>query len=78
MNSVEQARKNFIEHALNEIHDTPNYSNFHTHTYFVIAKLGLQRKANADKLFETDDWNNLECRDAIFERSKHFLVKYIK
>jgi len=78
MSSVGQARKRLIEHALNEIRDIPNYSNFFTHTYYVIAKLGLQHKAKAEKIFETTDWNNLECRDAIYERIKYFLIRHIR
>ncbi len=78
MSSAEQARKSLIEHALNEIRNIPIYGNFKRGTYYVIAKLGLQRKAKAEELFETADWNNIKCRDAIVERIKRFLVKYIK
>ncbi len=78
MSSAELARKSLIEHALNEIRNIPLYSNFKRSTYYVIAKLGLQRKANVEELFETADWNNIKCRDDIFERLKHVLFKNIK
>ncbi len=78
MSSVEQARKSLIEHALNEIRNIPRYSNFKRRTYYVIAKLGEQRKAKVEELFETADWNNIKCRDAIFERIRSFLIRQIK
>ncbi len=53
MSNVEETRKNFIEHALNEIRSTPHYGNFYLHTYYVIAKLGLQHKAKVEGLFES-------------------------
>lgn len=78
MSSVKQARKSLIDHALNEIRNIPNYSDFYKHTYYVIAKLGLQRKAKKEALFETADWNSLERRNAIFAKIERFLFKYIK
>ncbi len=78
MRSAEQARKSLIEHALDEICDIPQYGNFRRSTYYVIAKLGLQRKAKVEELFETADWDNNKCRDDIIERLKHFLFKNIK
>ncbi|MCP6719481.1 MAG: hypothetical protein KJI71_04635 [Patescibacteria group bacterium] len=78
MSSAELARKSLIEHALDEIRNIPKYGNFKRGTYYAIAKLGLQRKAKVEDLFETADWNNIKRRDAIFERIEHFLVKYIK
>jgi hypothetical protein len=78
MSSAEHARRSLIEHALNEIRSISPYSNFKRSTYYVIAKLGLQRKAKVEDLFETADWNDNDCRDAIVERIKNFLNKYIK
>ena len=78
MSNIEEARKNFIEHALNEIRNIPQFSNFYLHTYYVIAKLGLQRKAKVEEIFETADWNNVKCRDVLFERIKSFLIRHIK
>ena len=78
MSSAEQARKSLIEHALNEIHNIPKYGNFKRGVYYVIAKLGLQRKAKVEELFDIADWNIIKYRDAILERIKRFLIKYIK
>ncbi len=78
MNDVEQARKSLIENALNEIRNIPHYSNFYLQTYYVIAKLGLQLKAKVEGLFDTRDWNNFECRDAMVERIKIFLINHIR
>ncbi len=62
MGNIEEARKDFIEHTLNEIRSTSRYSNFFLHAYFVIAKLGLQHKAKVEDLFETVDWNDTKCQ----------------
>jgi len=78
MNQVKQAREDLIEDALDEISNIPAYSNFYINTYYVIAKLGLQRKAKVEKLFEDADWNDVKFRDELLERIKHFLIKYIK
>ena len=78
MSQVEQARKTLIEIAVNEIRNIPSYSNFYLDNYYVIAKLGLQRKAKVEGFFETADWNNIQCRNAMIERIKSFLTRYIK
>lgn len=78
MSQAERVRKNLIDHVLNDIRNIPNDSNYRSDVYYVIAKLGLQRKAKQEKLFEIGDWDKIECRDAIFERVKDFLVRYIK
>ena len=49
MSHNEQARKDFIEDALNEIRSIPRYGNFYLRYFYVIAKLGLQIKAKAEK-----------------------------
>lgn len=78
MSNAKQARNSLVEQALNEVRTIPKYSNFFLHTYYVIAKLGLQRKAKEEGLLETEDWNKEECKDALFERIKQFLIKYIR
>ena len=58
IDQVKQARWSLIQHALDEIRDVPDYSNFYSHTFYVIANLGLSLKAKEEQLFETGDWYN--------------------
>ena len=78
MSQAELARKSLIDQVLNKIRTIPSYSTFYRNTYYVIAGLGLQRKAKVEKLFENADWDNPECKDAIFERIMSFIIKYVK
>ncbi len=75
---VQQARWSLIQHALDEICNVPDYSDFYTNTFCVIAKFGLQLKAKEEKLFEKGDWHNPEYHDELLEKVKAFLIKYIK
>jgi len=77
-NKVKQARWSLIQHALDEIYNVPDYSNFYSNTFCVIAKFGLQLKAKEERLFGTGDWHNPECRDELIEKVKVFLIKYIR
>jgi len=38
MSQVEQARKSLLENALNEVRNTPPYSNFYLHTCYAEHK----------------------------------------
>ena len=75
---VKQARWSLIQHALDEICNVPEYSNFYSNTFCVIAKIGLQLKAKEEKLFETGDWHNPKFRDELKEKVKAFLIKNIR
>ena len=75
---VKQARWSLIQHALDEICNVPEYSNFRSNTFCVIAKLGLQLKAKEEELFETGDWHNLDGRDNLTEKIRDFLIQHIK
>ena len=75
---VNQARWSLIQHALDEVCNVPEYSNFRSNTFCVIAKFGLQLKAKEEKLFETGDWYNPECRGELIERVEAFLINYIR
>lgn len=75
---VKKARWSLIQHAFNEICNVPSYSNFYSNTFYVIAKLGLQLKANEERLFDGDDWYNPECKDELIEKIRKFLIKHIK
>ncbi len=44
---IEQARNLLVQLALDEI-CSEDFGNFYRHVYYVIAKLGLQRKAEED------------------------------
>ena len=78
MSQAELARKSLIDQVLKKIRTIPSYSTFYGNTYYIIAGLGLQRKAKAEEIFENADWDNPECRNTIFERVKDFLMRYIK
>ena len=75
---VKQARWSLIQQALDEVCNVPDYRNFRSNTFCVIAKFGLQLKAKEEKLFETGDWHNRECRDDLMQRSCIFLTRHIK
>ena len=75
---VNQARWSLIQNALDEIYNVPDYSDFYSNTFCVIAKFGLQLKAKEEKLFETGDWHNPECKDNLIEKVSNFLIRYIK
>ena len=75
---VKQARWSLIQHALDEVCNVPEYSNFRRNFFCVIAKFGLQLKAKEEKLFETRDWYNPECKDDLIEKVSNFLIRHIK
>ena len=75
---VQQARRSLIQHALDKIRNVPEYSNFRSNSFCVIANLGLQLKAKEEKLFETGDWHNPKYYGELIEKVKAFLIKYIR
>ena len=75
---VKQARWSLIQQALDEVCNVPDYRNFRSNTFCVIAKFGLQLKAKEEKLFETGDWHNPECHGELIEKVKAFLIIYIR
>jgi len=75
---VKRARWSLIHHAFDEICNVPRYSNFRSNAFYVIAKLGLQMKAREEKLFDTDDWHDPECKDELTEKIREFLIKHIR
>ena len=74
----EQARRELIQQALDEISETTDFNDFYSNTYCVLAKLWLHTKAEKVNLFKTGNWHNPECRDELIEKVKAFLIKYIK
>lgn len=75
---VKQARWSLIQHAFDEICNVPSYSNFRRNCFHVIAKLGLQLKAREEKLFDTDDSHDPECRDELTKKMREFLIRHIR
>ena len=73
-----QARWSLIQHALDEICNVPEYNNFRSNTFCVIAKIGLQLKAKEERLFEIGDWHNPECKDDLIQKIRDFLIRHIK
>ncbi len=73
-----QRRREFIQHIFDKIRNVPKYSSFCSHTFYVIASLGLQLKAKEERLFEDEDWNNLECREELLKIILEFLKKHIR
>lgn len=74
----EQARQFLIQEALNEICDITDFTKFYTHTYYIVAKYGLQLEAKEDGLFSGDDWRNPARREVLIKKVEQFLNMYIK
>ena len=75
---IEQSRNLLVQLALDDICSMENFSDFHLHAYYVIAKLGLQRKAKKEELFEGKEWSNPQYKDVLIEKLKMFLIRHIK
>ena len=75
---IEQARNLLVQMALDDICSVENFSDFHLHAYYVIAKLGLQRKAKEEEIFEGKEWSNPQYKDVLIKRLKKFLIRQIK
>ena len=75
---IEQARNLLVQMALDEICSKEIFSDFYRHAYYVIAKLGLQRKAKEEELFEGKKWSNPQYKDVLIKKLKMFLIKHIK
>ena len=73
----EQARNLLVQLALDEI-CSDDFGDFYRHAYYVIAKLGLQRKAKEEQLFSTDDWSDPQYKDYLIKKLKVFLIRHIK
>jgi len=77
-NKIEQARNLLVQLALDEICSEDDFSEFHRHSYYVIAKLGLQRKAAEEDLFNRRDWSNPQCKEYLIKELEKFLTKHIR
>lgn len=75
---IEQARNLLVQLALDDICSEDNFNDFYRHVYYVIAKLGLQRKAKEERLFSTDDWSNPQDKDYLIKKLRIFLIIHIK
>ncbi len=74
---IEQARNLLVQLALDEICSENIFPDFRRHAYYVIAKLGLQRKAKEEDLFKGKEWSNPQCKDYLLEKLHKFLVRHI-
>ena len=75
---LHQVREEFIQQIFNEICHVPKYSDFRQNTFYVLAKHWLHIKAEQEKLFDSDDWFNPECRDELLLKIRAFLNRHIK
>ena len=76
---IEQARNLLVQLALDEIYSEENFNYFYRHVYYVIAKLGLLRKAEEEQLFsEKKEWSNPEYKGYLIKKLKEFLVRHIR
>ncbi|MFW9882375.1 MAG: hypothetical protein ACFFG0_55645 [Candidatus Thorarchaeota archaeon] len=75
---IEQARRELIQQALDEIYNVPDYSNLYTNAFCVIAKFGLQLKAREEKLFEGGDWDDPQDQDELLKKIEEFLNRNIR
>jgi len=74
---INKARQSLIDLALEEI-CSDDFGNFYRHIYYVIAKLGLQRKAEEENLFIGKDWSNPHCKEDLIKELKEFLIRHIR
>ena len=74
---IEQARNLLVQLALDEI-CSDDFGNFYRHVYYVIAKLGLQRKAAEEDLFSKEDWSNPQCKEYLIKELEEFLIRHIR
>ncbi|MBA7656809.1 hypothetical protein ES703_64736 [subsurface metagenome] len=74
---VKRDRLNFIRHILSRIRNIPDYSNFYSNAFCVIADLGLQQKAKEEGFF-TVEWYNSKNQNKLQKDLEVFLFKHIK
>ena len=75
---LEEKRKSFHAHLIKELRNTPPSDNFYLRVFSTIVKIGLQRKAKEIKLFEDEEWNNIENREELLKKVRNFLDRNIK
>lgn len=73
----EEARQFLIQHALNEIRYTPDFTKFERCVFCVFAKYGLILKAKEEDFFSEDEWSNPASREILIKRVEQFLIKHI-
>ena len=74
---INKARRLLIDLALDEI-CSEDFGDFYRHVYYVIAKLGLQRKAAEEDLFNKGDWSNPQYKEYLIKELEEFLIRHIK
>ncbi|HEC37712.1 hypothetical protein LCGC14_2277680 [marine sediment metagenome] len=74
----ELKRAQFTQEILDDIRNVPNYCSFYSHVFSRIAALGLQMKAKKERLFENEDWSDLENRDVLMRKIEEFIIKYTR
>ena len=74
----ERNRAQFIQEILDSIRNAPSYCSFYSHVFSRIAALGLQMKAKKERLFEGENWSNLENRDMLMRKIEKFIIKYTR
>ena len=74
---INKARRLLIDLALDEI-CSEDFGDFYRHVYYVIAKLGLQRKAAEEDLFNKGDWSNPQCKEYLIKELEEFLIRHIR
>jgi len=74
----ELKRAQFTQEILDSIRKAPTYCSFYTHVFSRIAALGLQLKAKKERLFEGEEWSNLEKKDDLMRKIEKFLVKHTR
>ena len=75
-NDSEHKKAQFTQEILESICNAPKYCSFYSHVFNKIAALGLQHKAKKAKLFENEDWSDLENRDGLMRKIEKFLNEY--
>ncbi len=73
-----EARKMMIQDAIDEITKVQNFSDFYQHSFYQIAKFGLQLDARKEKPFSSDNWLDPQCKDELIENIRKFFTKHLK
>lgn len=75
---LEERKRSFHAHLIQELRNVPPNDDFYLYAFYIIAKIGLQRKTKEERLFYSEDWNNYNNREELLLKLGHFLDTHIK
>ncbi|MBY8990068.1 MAG: hypothetical protein KGD58_04870 [Candidatus Lokiarchaeota archaeon] len=75
---MELKRKESINCLVQELRNVPPSADLYLKAHYIIAKIGLQRRAKEERLFEDEDWADPKLREDLILKVERFLDKQIK